>query len=141
VSVGVGVVPLMLRSPKLKKWASDPEWAQNGGSKLASPKIGPSGVTCPWAQNGGAKKPRPSGPLWGQLPIVGFWAPEGEWGLGIGKGGSTAVCILGGGRERPPYVFLGGPLPKEEGCTACIPWPSRCATGSEAGLLAGYIGE
>ena len=52
-------------------------------------------------------------------------------GLGIGKG------VWKG----PPYVFLGGPLPKEEGCTACIPWPGRCATGSDAGLLAGYIGE
>jgi hypothetical protein len=45
----------------------------------------------------GCKQAPPSGPLWGQLPIVGFWAPEGGWGLGIGKGGSPAVCILGGG--------------------------------------------
>jgi len=31
--------PLMLRSPKLQKWASDPEWAQNGGSQNCTPPI------------------------------------------------------------------------------------------------------
>jgi len=88
--------PQMLRGPKLQKWASDPGWAQNGGFQNCTPKIGPSGVTCPWAQNGGVKAP-PCGPLWGQLPIVWFWAPEGQWGWGIGKGGMErpTVCIFG----------------------------------------------
>ena len=74
--------PLMLRSPKLKKWASDPEWAQNGGFKNCTPQN--------WAPQGslahgpkmGVQKSTPNGPLWGQLPIVGFWAPEGGWGWG-----------------------------------------------------------
>jgi len=48
----------------------------------------------------------------------------------------------------PPYVFLGGGYgkahrmhvgrasPQKEGCTACIPRPSRNATGSHVDLLA-----
>jgi len=43
--------------------------------------------------------------------------------------------------KGPPYVFLGGPLPKEEGRTACDPQASRCATDIDAALLSGYIGE
>jgi len=78
--------------------------------------------------------------MWGQLPIVGFWAPEGQWGWGIGKGGPSAVCILGGGMERPPVCMFGRASPQKEGCTAYIPRPSRKATGSEAALLACGIG-
>ena len=36
--------------------------------------------------------------------------------------------------------FWEGLSPKE-GWTACIPRPGRYATGSNAGLLSGYIGE
>jgi len=55
----------------------------------------------------GVQKAPPCGPLWGQLPILWFWAPEGEWGCGIGKGGCPAVCILGGGTERPTVCIFG----------------------------------
>jgi len=132
--------PQMLRGRKLKKWANDPEWAQNGGSKIAPPKLGPSGVTYPWTQNGGCKKHPPSGPLWGQLPIVGFWAPEGEWGWEIGKCGSPPTYFEWGNGKAHRMNFWEGLSPKE-GCTACIPRPGRYATGSNAGLLSGYIGE
>jgi len=67
------------------------------------------------------KAPHTCGPLRGQLPIVLFWAREGEWGCGILKGWCPAVCILGGGNKVPPYVFLGVPLPKEEDRIACAP--------------------
>ena len=46
-----------------------------------------------------------------------------------------------GVRKGPPYVFLGGTLPKEEGRTAFRPQPSRCATGMDAPLLSGYMRE
>jgi len=65
------------------------------------------------------QKAPPMRALRGQLPLVWFWAPEVELGCGIGKGGCPTVCILGGSMKGSPYVFLGGPLPKEEGRTAC----------------------
>jgi len=90
--------PQMLRSPKLQKRASDPEWAQNGGfPKLPPPIFLDLGSLAHGPKFVGAKSTLPSGPLMGHLPINGFWAPEGEWVLGIGKGGCPAVCILGGG--------------------------------------------
>jgi len=56
VLVGVGVVDRAGTSRNSKKWASDPEWAQNGGvGKIAPPKFFGFGVSCPWAQNGGCK--------------------------------------------------------------------------------------
>ena len=48
---------------------------------------------------------------------------------------------FGRGMKGPPYVFLRGPLPKEEGRTACAP---RLAAARLAWLtlfLSGYIGE
>jgi len=65
--------PLMVRGLKLKKWASDPEWAQNGGFKIAPPKIGPLWGHLPMGPKWGVQNAPPkSGPMWGQLPIVGF---------------------------------------------------------------------
>ena len=61
-------------------------------------------------------------------------------GLGIGKGGPHAVCILGGGMERPTVCMFGRASHQKEGCTACIPRPSRKATGSHGALLACGIG-
>jgi len=111
----------MLGSPKLQKKASDHAEPKMRGSQNCTPSTfldlgslayGPKMVA--------AKSTHvPCGPLRGQLPLVWFWAPEGEWGCGIGKGGCPDVCILGGGCKGPPYVFLGGPLPKEEGRNAC----------------------
>ena len=43
----------MLRSPKLQKWASDPEWAQNGGSQNCTPpNFFGFGVTCRYTTYG-----------------------------------------------------------------------------------------
>jgi hypothetical protein len=85
----------MLRSPKLQKRASDPEWAQNGGfPKLHPPIFWDLGSLAHGPKMGGAKKHPPMWALWGQLSIVWFWAPEGEWGCGIGKGGCPAVCTM-----------------------------------------------
>jgi len=67
-----------------------------------------------------------SGPIWGQLPIRGFWAPESQLML-LGWGGDRqmaivwdregwipAACIIGRRVWKgPPYVFWGGPLPKK----------------------------
>jgi len=62
--------PLMLRSTKLEKRASDPE-----GHKMRVPKIKPPnffgfGVTCPSAQKGVQKAQPSCVPLRGQLHIV-----------------------------------------------------------------------
>ena len=87
----------MLRSPNLQKRASDPEGPKVGVPKIALPHFFGFGVNCKWAQNGGCKKHPKCVPLRGQLPIVWFWVPEGEWACGIGMEGCPAVCILGGG--------------------------------------------
>jgi len=93
-------------------------------------------------KRGFAKSTHPSGPLRGQLPIVWFSAPEGEWGCGIWKGGCPAVCVFWAAAMRgPPYVFLGGPLPKEEGCTACAPSLAAARLACMSLCLSGYIGE
>jgi len=55
---------------------------------------------------GGVKSTPPCGTLRGQLPIVSFWAPEGEWGCGKGKGGCPAVCILGGGYGKAQRMYF-----------------------------------
>jgi len=89
----------------------------------------------------GCKKHPPCGPLRGQLPIVWFWTPEGEWGCGIWKGGCPAVCILGGGYERPTVCIFERASPKRRGLHCVRPQPSRCATGMNAPLFSGYIGE
>ena len=113
--------PQMLRGRKLKKWSSDPGWAQNGGFQNCTPKIGPLRGHLPMGPKWGCKKHPPCGPLRGQLPIVGFWAPEDEWDWGIGKGGSPAVCILGGGYGKAHRMYFWEGLSPKEGCTACIP--------------------
>jgi len=51
------------------------------------------GLLAHGAKMKGVKSTSPCGPLRGQLPIVWFWAPEGEWGSGIGKGVCLAVLI------------------------------------------------
>ena len=60
-------------------------------------------------------------------------APCPTYAFGLGRldpeGGWTPAVWRG-----PPYVFLGGPFPKE-GWTACMPRPSRKTTGSHVGLL------
>jgi len=43
--------------------------------------------------------------------------------------------------ERPTLCIFGRASPQKEGCTACIPRPSRKATDSHAALLACDIGE
>jgi len=55
--------PLMLRSRKLQKRASDPEGPKMGGFPKLHPPFFGFGVTCLWAQNGGAK----STPMWAPL--------------------------------------------------------------------------
>jgi len=62
--------PLILRSLKLKKRASDPVVPKMGFPKIAPRNFFWIWVTCPWAQNGGCQKNSPCGPLRGQLPIV-----------------------------------------------------------------------
>ena len=81
------------------------------------------------------------GPLRGQLPIVLFWAPEGEWGCVIGKGGFPAVCILGVGYERSTVCIFERASLKRRRSHCLRPQPSRCATGMDAPLLSVYIGE
>ena len=80
--------PLMLRSPKLQKRASDPDGPKMGVTKIAPLKFfwiwGHLPMGPKWGE---AKSTPPCGTLRGQLPIVWFWAPEGEWGCAIGKGG------------------------------------------------------
>jgi len=57
---------------------------------------------------------------------VGLWDMEGRVPRRMYLGRGVWKC--------PPYVFLGGPLPKEEGRTACAPslaparlaWVSLC---------------
>jgi len=62
-------------------------------------------------------------------------------GLGDREGWVPRRMYFGRGVWKgPPYVFLGGPLPKR-GLHCVHPRPSRKATGSDADLLAGYIGE
>ena len=48
--------PLMLRSPKLQKRASDSKGPKMGIPKIAPPNFFGFGVTCPWAQIGGVQK-------------------------------------------------------------------------------------
>jgi len=108
---------------KTAKKGKGPRRAQKGGSQNCTLLIFLDLGSLAYAPKMlGAKSTHPPcGPLRCQLPIVWFWAPEGEWGCGIGKGGCTAVCISGGCCKGPPYVFLEGPLPKEEGRNACAP--------------------
>jgi len=51
--------PLMLRSPKLQRRASDPEGPKMGVPKIAPPNFFRFGVTCLWVQNGGVQKHQP----------------------------------------------------------------------------------
>jgi len=90
---------------------------------------------------GGAKSTHPCGPLGGQLPIVWFWAREGEWGCGIGREGCPAVCILGGGYGKAHRMYFWEGLSQKKRVALRAPVPSRCATGLDAPLLSGYIGE
>ena len=105
---------LMLRGRKLKKGQVTSDGPKMGGSKIAPPKIGPLRGHLPMGPKWGVQKAPPKWAPLGQLPIVGFWAPEGEWGWGIGKGGSTAVCILGG-MEKPTVCIFGRASPKRRG--------------------------
>jgi len=105
--------PLMLRSPKLQKWQVTPSGPKMGVPKLHPPNWAPQGSIAHGPKMGGARSTPQVSP-WGQLPLVGFWAPEGEWGLGIGNGGSPAVCILGG-MEKPTVCIFGRASPKRRG--------------------------
>jgi len=132
----------MLRSPKLQKRASDPERPKMGGSQNCTP---PNFFVffchLPMGPKWGVQKAPPCGSFRGQLPIVGFWAPEGNWGCGIGKGGCPAVCILRGGYGKPTVCIFGRASPKRRGSHCVRQQPSRCATGMDVPLLSGYIGE
>jgi len=86
------------------------------------------------------KKHSLSVPLRGQLPIVSFWVPEGEWACGIGKGGCPHYVFWEGGMERPIVCIIGRASSKRRGSHCVRPQPSRCATGIDAPLLSGYIG-
>jgi len=92
-------------------------------------------------KSGVEKAPPPCVPLRGQLPMVWFWAPEIELVCGIGKGGCPAVCILGGGYERPTVCIFGRASPKRRGSHCVRPQRSRLATGMDAPLLSFYIVE
>ena len=121
--------------------ASDTE-----GPKMGVPKIAPHfffylGSLAHGPKIRGGKSTPPCGPLRGQLRIVWFWVPEGEWGCGIGKAVCPAVCILGGGYERPTVCIFGRTSPKRRGSHCVRPQPGRCATGMDVPLLSVYIGE
>jgi len=92
----------MLRGLKLKNGQVTPD-----GPKICTPQNwAPRGSLAHGPKMGVQVAPPPSGPMWGQLPIVGFWAPEGQWGWGIGKGGTPAVCILGGGYGKAHRMYV-----------------------------------
>ena len=74
--------PLMLRGLKLKNGKVTQDGPKMGGSKIAPPKIGPLRGHLPMGPKWAVQVAPPSGPMWGQLPIVGFWAPESQWGWG-----------------------------------------------------------
>jgi len=76
--------PETVRVRKVKNGQVTPDGPKMGVKKLHPPKLDPSGVTCPWAQNGGCNLHPPSGPIWGQLPILSFWAMGRLLGLGRG---------------------------------------------------------
>jgi len=105
----------MLRSPKLQKRASDPE-----GPKMGVPKIAPSPIFLNLVslahapKMGFAKSTPPCVPLRGQLPIVRFWAADGEWGCGLGKGGCPAESILGGGYGKAHRMYFWEGLSQEK---------------------------
>jgi len=61
-------------------------------------------------------------------------------GLRDREGWPPAVCIWAGGMERPTVCIFGRASTQKEGCTACIPRPSRKATGSDAAVLVCDIG-
>ena len=90
---------------------------------------------------GCAKSTPPCVPISGQLPIVWFWAPEGEWGCGIGKGGCPAICILGGGYRKAHRMYFWDGLSQKKRVALLAPTASRCTTGMDAPLMSGYIGE
>ena len=133
-------VPLIIRSPKLQIRARDPEGPKMGVSQHCTTPTFLNLVSLAHGPQKGVQKAPPCGPLRVQLPIVWFWAPEGEWGCGIWKGGCPAVCILGGGYERPTVCIFGRSSPKR--WSHCVrPQHSRCATGMDATFLSVYIGE
>jgi len=103
--------PQMLRGLKLKNGQVTTDGPKMGGSKLHPHKIGPLWGHLPMAQIGGCKIASPNGPMWGQLPIVGFGSLSVS-GVGIGKGGPPPY-IFWRVWKGPPYVFLGGHLPKK----------------------------
>ena len=41
--------------------------------------------------------------------------------MGYGREGARPYVFRAGGMKGPPYVFMGGPLSKEECRTACAP--------------------
>jgi len=111
-----------------------------GFPKIAPPHFFGFGVTCPWAQKGGVQKHPPCGPHRGQMPIVWFWAPDGHWGCGIGKGDCPVVCILGGVYGKSHRMDFWEGLSQKKRVALRAPQPSRSATGMDA-LLSCYIGE
>ena len=100
--------PLMLRGLKLKNGQVTPDGPKMVGSKL-HPQIGPIlGSLAHGPKMGVQVAPPPSGPMWGQLPIVGFWAPEGEWGWEIGKCGSPPTYFEWGNGKAHRMNFWEG---------------------------------
>jgi len=82
------------------------------GPKWVFPKIEPPQISLDLVslahgpKMGGAKSTPPCVPLRVQLPIFWFWAPEGEWGYGIGKGGCPVACILGEGYGKAHRMYF-----------------------------------
>ena len=55
--------------------------------------------------------------------------------------GAPPYVFWAGGMERPTVCIFGRAAPKRRGSHCVRPQASRCATGMDARLLSGYIGE
>jgi len=131
VSVGVGWSRWsadVQESKTAKKGLVTPRGTKSGFPKIAPPKFFWIWCHLPMFPKWGCKKhPPPCGPLRVQLHIVWFFAAEGEWGSGIGKGVCPAVCILGGGYGKAHRMYFCEGLSQKKRVALRAPpgWPLR----------------
>jgi len=120
VSVGVWVVQVVHRCSGVQNWKMGkwpPDGPKMGGSKIASPKIGPLRGHLPMGPKWGVQVAPPQvGPCGVSCPFVWFWPPEGQWGWGMGP-------------EVPPRLWMGN------GCNGCA--KRGIGNGSTASLRLG----